>query len=263
MQGEWDLPLLAIGRYFPIDNISSQGRVVIRLGNGQPYLLGQQSGRGRVMLLASPLDAEWNLLPATRFYMELLQSSLHWLAGGDVPSSNLQPGEEWVQSADESVQGVDIFGPPGVRLMAARLWRLGDRREFRGGPIEKAGLYRVRVRTSAGTRWSQLVVQPTRVESNLEDMAEGRWVQLSRELGFMRVRYGQQPLEPALGKDAFELELWGPLLGAALLLLWMEMLIGRPNGGGRSIVGWRRIGQAVRWLGVGLPKDWPAGRGDV
>lgn len=245
MQGEWDLPLLAIGRYFPIDDLSSQGRVLLGLTNGQPYLVGQQAGRGRVMLLASPLDAEWNLLPATRFYMQLLQSSVHWLAGGEVPNPNLRPGQEWVQPVDASVQGAEIFGPAGWRPMSAKILRMGDRLELRSGPIQAAGVYRLRERSTGGVKWTQLVVQPMRDESNLADLDDNQWSQLQTRLGFMRVSYGQQPLEPALGHDQYELELWWPLLGLAMVLLWLEMFMARQKNGSRAVKGWRVLGRTI------------------
>lgn len=51
-----------------------------RLQNGAAYLVGGQLGRGNVMLLTSPLDADWNTLPARPDFVAFVHELLFQLA---------------------------------------------------------------------------------------------------------------------------------------------------------------------------------------
>lgn len=51
-----------------------------RLQTGAPYLVGGQFGRGNVLLLTSPLDADWNTLPAKPDFVAFVHEFLFQLA---------------------------------------------------------------------------------------------------------------------------------------------------------------------------------------
>lgn len=51
-----------------------------RLQFGAPYLVGGQFGRGNVLLLTSPLDADWNTLPARPDFVAFVHELLFQLA---------------------------------------------------------------------------------------------------------------------------------------------------------------------------------------
>jgi hypothetical protein len=56
-------------------------RVLLTLPDGRPLLLEGRVGRGRVFLLTSTADVDWNELPVTTGYLPLVQSGAFYLAG--------------------------------------------------------------------------------------------------------------------------------------------------------------------------------------
>ena len=58
------------------------GKALISLANGDPLLLEQKVGAGKVMLLTSSADRDWNDLPVKTVYLPLIQSLTQYLAGG-------------------------------------------------------------------------------------------------------------------------------------------------------------------------------------
>ena len=61
---------------------------------GQPFLVESPYGRGRVLLMTTTIDADWNTLPLTSFYLPFVQSAARHLALGAHPQRNLAPGQE-------------------------------------------------------------------------------------------------------------------------------------------------------------------------
>ena len=55
---------------------------MISLANGDPLLLEQRTGAGKVMLLPSSADRDWTDLPVKTVYLPLRQSLTQYLAGG-------------------------------------------------------------------------------------------------------------------------------------------------------------------------------------
>lgn len=56
--------------------------VLIALGNGDPLMLEQKAGNGRVILITTSADRDWSDLPLKTAYLPLLQSTATYLAGG-------------------------------------------------------------------------------------------------------------------------------------------------------------------------------------
>ncbi|MSP40272.1 MAG: VWA domain-containing protein [Deltaproteobacteria bacterium] len=60
----------------------SGGKPLIALANGDPLLLEQKIGAGKVMLLTTSADRDWSDLPVKTVYLPLMQSLTQYLAGG-------------------------------------------------------------------------------------------------------------------------------------------------------------------------------------
>ena len=58
------------------------GKALIALANGDPLLLEQKVGAGKVMLLTTSADRDWSDLPVKTVYLPLMQSLAQYLAGG-------------------------------------------------------------------------------------------------------------------------------------------------------------------------------------
>jgi hypothetical protein len=62
--------------------LRGSGPGLITLANGDPLLLEQKVGAGKVMLLTSSADRDWNDLPVKTVYLPLIQALGQYLAGG-------------------------------------------------------------------------------------------------------------------------------------------------------------------------------------
>lgn len=59
------------------------GRALMRLSNGQPLLVEKELGQGRVLLLTTSADGDWNDLPLKTGYVPLVQSLVTHATGGN------------------------------------------------------------------------------------------------------------------------------------------------------------------------------------
>jgi hypothetical protein len=78
---------------------------LISLANGDPLLLEQKIGDGRVIFVTTTADRDWTDLPLKTVYLPLIQSLTQYLAGGK--RGQLDPG-----IAVNSVKEIDL--PPGL-----------------------------------------------------------------------------------------------------------------------------------------------------
>jgi len=58
------------------------GKPLIALANGDPLLLEQKVGAGKVMLMTTSADRDWSDLPVKTVFLPLIQSMTQYLAGG-------------------------------------------------------------------------------------------------------------------------------------------------------------------------------------
>ncbi len=58
------------------------GAVLVALANGDPLLMERRVGAGRVMLMATSADRDWNDLPVKTAYLPFVQALSGYLAGG-------------------------------------------------------------------------------------------------------------------------------------------------------------------------------------
>ena len=59
------------------------GSVLIALANGDPVLIEQKVGAGKLLLFTTSADRDWNDLPVKTIYLPLVQSLTQYLAGGE------------------------------------------------------------------------------------------------------------------------------------------------------------------------------------
>jgi len=62
--------------------VRSGGKALIALANGDPLLLEQKVGAGKVMLVSTSADRDWSDLPVKTVYLPMIQSLTQYLAGG-------------------------------------------------------------------------------------------------------------------------------------------------------------------------------------
>ena len=70
---------LTISRSLPVE-VKESDRVLAWLSNGRPLLLEQRVGRGRLVLLTTSLDNEWNNLPVKPFFVAFIGQTANYLS---------------------------------------------------------------------------------------------------------------------------------------------------------------------------------------
>ena len=80
--------------------------VAARLSAGAPLLVEHKFGAGRVLLMTSSLDADWNSLPAKPDYVTFLHEAIFHLAAVN-PPRNVQPGSPLMLPVENDSTAID------------------------------------------------------------------------------------------------------------------------------------------------------------
>lgn len=162
---------------------SARPEIPARLDSGDPWLVERVAGRGRVAVLAGPLDAEAGTLAVNPDFVPWVHEwILHIGAGVDASVAGAsRPGEPLtfrlpiVPAA--GVETLNVATPSG-RTVAAPVQR-GDGRAtvvLDGGEVREPGIYRVEVRRGAV---AYATVAPEPGESDLEPLPSAEAATLS------------------------------------------------------------------------------------
>jgi hypothetical protein len=223
-RGADPLPSAAIGRYFPATPRVGDAFVLGTLGSGEPFLIEGPRGRGRVLLLTTPLDADWNTLPLHPFYLPFVQSMVRYVNAPAGLPRNLQPGELLSATFNEVIEEA------AVNEQRLDLPASGARKSITYADTLQPGVYRFRVKLKGSPdRWQTIhyVVQGARIESDLTPLTQEQWARLSKALGFVRLEGGNEVLRSVVTSDRRGHELWLAALLAAMGLGIGEMWLAR------------------------------------
>jgi hypothetical protein len=229
------VPSATIGRYFPVGRRQADAQVLATYVTGDPFLVELGFGRGRVLLMTTPVDADWGTLPLSNFYLPFVQSAVRYLAGGTLSQRNLHPGERLreivkaidpVEASDPRASEAVVTLPDGSRETVPVV-RNGDRGEVTFERTQLPGLYSVRVRVDGGWRTSQFMVRRPAEESDLSALGPERWMWLESRLGAQVMDGPVERLAQAMERPAGGRELWPVLLGVVLVLGVVEMVAAR------------------------------------
>lgn len=220
--------------------------VAARFDNGDPYLVLRSYGRGRVVLLAAPLDSDGSTLPAKPDYVPFLHELIFHLAGGAAPSRNLQVGQPLILpvAADFPAEGALFRGPGGTELPAHR--DSGETGPTRPGSLalrlDEAllpGVYTLvfakKGAQDVGPRPEHFVVNCDRSESDLTPLDDKDRGLLTRH---DRLRFARttEELKQQMFADGPRTEVWRflilLLLGVLVCELWLTRRLVR---GGHAV----------------------------
>lgn len=222
------LPPATIARYFPAAR-RPDGRRLAEFGSGDAFLIAGESGRGRVLLVTVPLDADWSTLPLSNFYLPFVQSSVRYLASGAIADRNLKRSAPLVAEVDAPAEGrvATLYLPDGSKLDLPILG-FGGRGEVRYADTRRPGRYRLLVAGAGKPEQTFQYVKPApRTESDLTPLDDDRWRALEQGLGVRRVDVQEQPMAESLAGRRGGRELWAALLAMVLLLATCEMFVAR------------------------------------
>jgi hypothetical protein len=244
------VPAATIGRYFPAEPRTRGARVLAHYGSGQPFLIEAKegtAGRGRVLLMTTPIDTDWGTLPLSSFYLPFAQSAVRYLAAGQIPQRNLAPGEPIVERFGPDVEIIDAdptrpapteprdvpehHGIGGTRSRSLT-W---TRNEVRYTDTAQPGTYMLRVAArdpATLPEWARhgipFVVQASRLESDLRSLEPEQWTQFADWLGFQRIApAGDRSIAREVASARKGNELWFPLIAIVIAMGVIELAVVR------------------------------------
>ncbi len=143
--------------------------VIARLDSGDPWAVERPYRKGRVILMAGPIDAEGGTLPVNPDFVPLVHELIYRLAdpeGGNVPA---KPGETVVVDLPEApapeVKTADVTRPDGTTSPAPLVRESGKVRVRIDDPGEP-GIYRVRLPgPSGGTAFASVASDARETET--------------------------------------------------------------------------------------------------
>jgi len=197
--------------------------VLARFDDGQPALVDGRSPAGRVLLWPTPFDLAWSDIPLRGQFVPLLQRMVRYLARSTSNSANYLVGDRaWRRLTNADVNArVEVDSPSGRRLVVQaeivgneRLWKVPD--------LDEAGIWQLR---SGGAVVDAFAVNADIAEADLTPVTAA---EIRRRLG-EQVRIVEQdlPATDAVNAARFGRELWCELLVLTIMLLLLELWVGR------------------------------------
>ncbi len=219
---------LKSGRVWGYTRVSPGGNTaLISLANGDPLLLEQKVGAGRVILVTTSADRDWSDLPLKTAYLPLVQSLGQYLAGGK--RGHLDGGTP-VNTAKE------ISLPPGLVGKSLRVTKPNkqdtevpivgekDRASATITDNDRAGIYRLSLPAGAAKESGMpeiYAVNRPFLESRLEEISAS---ELQAKLAPIRAEV--IPIE-ALKTGGTRTDLALPLLALLIVTLLLEGWLGQ------------------------------------
>jgi len=195
---------------------------LISLANGDPLVMEQKVGPGRIIFIATSADRDWNDLPVKTAYLPLIQSFTNYLAGGK--RGALDDGVS-VGSTKEIPLAAGVVGKniritkPNKQESEVGVVADKDRSIARVEENDQAGFYRVALPSGAekdaGAPALYAVNAPF-LESRLEEISER---ELQAKLQPIKVEV--IPVE-AMQRGGKRTDLALPLLGLLIVILLFE-----------------------------------------
>ncbi|MEP7246421.1 MAG: BatA domain-containing protein [Gammaproteobacteria bacterium] len=171
-------------RYVPIDPLPDD-TVLIRFEDGRPLLIERHVGAGRLLVLTSPLDREWNDLAIHALFVRFIGEAARYLTAA-AAAPNTTVGKA-LPTGTNARNGAQIFDPEGRRVLA-----LSDTAEQPRLMAGRVGFYEVR----GGGRSDWIAVNSDPRESDLARMPSASVQQ------WQKLETGGQPTPARLATGA-------------------------------------------------------------
>jgi hypothetical protein len=209
---------------------------VARLDTNDPFLLGRDFGRGRVLLMTAPLDSDWSTLPAKPDFVPLLHELLFHLAGSAAASRNVETGEPLIFAVSPEIAeqaAAFRFVGPGQKEFSPQRGGDDTKPVLRLDDTHVPGVYVLRPKPDvappaavAAIRNEHFVVNFDRGESDLKPLDDTQQAKLSANdrLKFLE---NVDDLQTRLAGDAPQSEIWQFMMLVILALLAGELFLTR------------------------------------
>jgi hypothetical protein len=195
---------------------------LVSLANGDPLMMEQKLGSGRVIFIATSADRDWTDLPVKTAYLPLIQSFTHYLAGGK--RGALDDGVS-VGSSKEILLPAAVVGKnlritkPNKQESEVAIVADKNRSMARFEENDQAGFYRIALPAGAekdAGAPALYAVNPPFLESRLDEINER---ELQAKLQPIKVEVLRVEALRAGGKRT---DLALPLLGLLIVILLFE-----------------------------------------
>jgi hypothetical protein len=147
------LPRARFHRHLRLEPLAGAS-VLAQFGSGDPWIVERGAGRGRVILLAAPLDAEWSTLPVNPDFVPWLHSLVLRLADSAAAAGPLRPGEpirlDLPTGVPPTVTTASVRTPDG-RNMTSRITHHAGSVQLRFESTDEPGIYQVERPTADGS----------------------------------------------------------------------------------------------------------------
>lgn len=202
-----------------------------RLSTSDPLLITRNYGRGRVILMTAPLDADWSTFPTKHDYVSFLHEALFHLAAGKT-IRNLNVGTPLLVPvpADLDIKNYAFYGPDATEHPPKSVIANGQR-TFRMDNTILPGIYEFRSRQKSNADdeiapHQYFVANFDRAESDLTPLGNTEIALLTEEnrMAFIDTR---KELAQQMHADGSRSELWQVLLLLFLIILVCEVLMTR------------------------------------
>jgi hypothetical protein len=215
-----------IHRSLNIDDLGPDARILAALSNGQPFLIERTYGAGRVLMLTTSLDTEWNSLPLSDFYLPFVQSMARYAAGATLPDRNLQPGEpiDLTYNHPPASPSATIM-LPDHQQRAIPIAQNGVQWSLHFSDTAQPGRYLLTIGNSQTPL--NYVVTANREESDLTPLSAARWAWLQKSFGFRRVDPDHSAISAAIAAARSGGEAYLPIIALVICLAMCEMTLAR------------------------------------
>ena len=215
------------GALDPDKPIVSDPTVVMRLTTGDPLLVTRQYGKGRVLMMTTPIDADWSRLPAQQDFVPFLHEAVFHLASAQV-ARNVAVGSPLVQPAASAGETKDFLfvGPDNIERDAEAG---GDelRPAIRLSDTRLPGVYQLKQRNAKdNTNSNFFVVNGDRRESDLTPLDDPAIDQLQAKDRMKFIATVDELTRKMYDKET-PTNIWKPLLLVFILFLIGELLLTR------------------------------------
>jgi hypothetical protein len=200
--------------------------VIARFDDGAPALVEKARGRGRVLLLAAPLDAVTGDFPLQPGYLPFLRRLAVYASGHEARPPWHIAGESGLIPG--SARNPVVSTPSGALL------RPGADSTGRALALQEAGFYDVYEGRAAGEPVETFAVNSPAAESDLTS-ADARELLLGVRRGDSAQMASAEP--PAPREREGRQRIWRLLLGAVLLVLLVETVIANRGWRGTAATG--------------------------
>ncbi len=204
--------------------------ILARLDSGDPWIVERPYGRGRVALLAGPVDAEGGTLPVNPDFVPWSHELIAHLTSGAEGPRPIQPGEPLTFDLDPApppaVATLPLTTPDGATLNLPIL-RDGPDARVRTTDTAEPGIYRLTLSNPPGGHAYAAVLADGR-EADPAPLDPAEAEALARDWPLTFDPDPAHLLETLLARDAARrAEVWQPLILLALAGLCLEVWITR------------------------------------